>query len=148
MASVEVGVSGLQTGPRLLTYRCSTRRRHTSEEGLGTQGSETSSSRTTTSTQPDTTASEAVEIVIQGKRLSVRTDRDADFVEELADYVDETIEAISGQVSNAPTDKVMLMAVMTIAEELFEAKRDHEELRRELKERAEAMDNVLDAWAG
>jgi cell division protein ZapA (FtsZ GTPase activity inhibitor) len=76
----------------------------------------------------------------------VRTDRDAAFVEELADYVDETIESISEQVPNAPTDRVMLMAVMTIAEELFEARRKNEALRDELAERAEAMDDILEAW--
>lgn len=133
--------------PRLLTYRCFERRRHTPEEGLGTQGSETSASRTTTtSTSPDTSTNETVEIVIQGKRLSVRTDRDPAFIEELADYVDETIESISGQVPNAPTDKVMLMAIMTIGEELFEAKGDNRALRRKLRERAEAMDELLDEW--
>ena len=65
-----------------------------------------------------------VEVEIRGKRLSVRTDHDPQRVHEMADYLDEKVRQLQAMAPSAPFDKLLMLASLTVVEELFEASED------------------------
>lgn len=111
---------------------------------MGSQGSNSSSrSNVTTSTKSETRESTSVDVTIQGKSLSLKSDRDESFVKELANYVDQKLETFSQAAPKAPTDKLLMMVSLTITEELFEAEAEADELRDEVAERTEKLRDLI-----
>lgn len=97
-----------------------------------------------------TTARQAspVTVEIRGKRLSIRTDHEHDHVLQLARYVDSTVRSLQTAAPNAPFEKLLMLASLNIAEELFEAQEAVVRMRRGVTERTEAMMALLDAQEG
>jgi cell division protein ZapA len=84
-----------------------------------------------------------VDVEIQGRSLSVRSDRDPEFVRQLANHVDDTLGELKRAAPSASTEKILMMASLTVAEELFEARREVEDLRQEIADRTDVMQNLL-----
>lgn len=89
-----------------------------------------------------------VSVEISGKRLSIRTDHDPIFVQQLARYVDDKLGQLQSMAPSAPFEKLMLLASLTLAEELFEAQDELVNLRNDLSERTEAMIALIEEEAG
>lgn len=92
----------------------------------------------------ETNRSGPINIEIKGHRLTIRSDRDAAFVRSLARYIDGTLEELQNGAPSAPFDKLLMLASMTVAEELFEARRELTHLRRELADKTESMFELID----
>lgn len=102
-------------------------------------------SRASTSTSSgDTSESGPININIQGQKLSIRSDRDAGFVRQLANYIDHTLEELQSAAPSAPMDKLLMLASMTVAEELFETRHELQQVRRKLEESTETMFDLID----
>lgn len=82
---------------------------------------------------------DTVSIEIRGKRLSIRTDHDPEYVRELSRYVDDKLRELQMMAPSAPFEKLMMLASLTLAEELFEAQGELVDLKHDLNERTEAM---------
>ena len=82
---------------------------------------------------------DTVSIEIRGKRLSIRTDHDPEYVRELSRYVDDKIKELQMMAPSAPFEKLLMLASLTLAEELFEAQSDLVDIKDNLNERTEAM---------
>ncbi len=79
-----------------------------------------------------------VKVQILGQTYSIHGELDPAYVQKLAAYVDEKMRAISDATTTVDTQKVAVLAALSIADELFGAQRergDHEELLREQAER-------------
>lgn len=112
---------------------------------MGTHGSDYSDRQNVqTSTTSENRDLGPVDVEIQGKTLSIRSDRDPEVVEELANYVDETLGELREAAPGAPTDKLLMMASLTVAEELFEAESEIERLRDEIENRVADMRQLIE----
>lgn len=89
--------------------------------------------------------SRPVKITLGGQKLSLRTDAKPRYIKELADYVNEKIEQTRSPGKIATTQSLALLAAMTIADELFQARAERERLEREVRERTRRILRYLDA---
>jgi len=79
-----------------------------------------------------------VKVQIFGQTYSIQGDLDARYVQKLAKYVDEKMQAITDATATVDTHKVAVLAALAIADELHNMQRersDEEELLREQAER-------------
>lgn len=63
---------------------------------------------------------------------------------ELADYVNGKVNNLKGMAPSVPVEKLLMLASLTIAEELFEARGETESLRATLKQRVDAAIALVD----
>ncbi|MGM0558444.1 MAG: cell division protein ZapA [Myxococcota bacterium] len=99
---------------------------------------------TTATSSPKKKSPEAVNVEIRGQKLSVKSDHDPEFVRRLASHIDEKVAAIQQNAPTVPLSKLLMLASMTVAEELFEARNELDQLRGSVEERADAMMSLLD----
>ena len=76
-------------------------------------------------------------VEIFGHSLNLRSSADTEYTSELADFVDAEIRKVSRQ-SNDPI-KVVLLASMNIANELFEERKTKERSEEDLSRRADSL---------
>ena len=106
----------------------------------GSKGAGTSqTSQTSTQTQTG-----SVSVEVGGVKLSLRSDKDPQVVENIAAYVDEKVGSIREAVPSVPMDTLLMLASLTVAEELFDARARVDTLEAELKERVETCLALLD----
>jgi cell division protein ZapA len=89
--------------------------------------------------------SRPVKITLGGQKLSLRTDAKPRYIKELADYVNAKIEQARAPGKIATTQSLALLAAMTIADELFQAREDKDRLEREVRERTKRILRYLQA---
>lgn len=89
-----------------------------------------------------------VSVQIGGQTLSIRTNHDTEFVEQLADHIDRKVAELQQAAPTAPISKLLMLASMTVAEELFRARQEIDRLRDEITQRTDAMLGLLDQAAG
>ena len=106
---------------------------------MGSQGA----NQTTTNTQVNTRPKESVSVDIRGKRLSIRTNHDPEFVQELAGYIDQKLQALQRAAPSAPFEKLLMLVSMTVAEELFSTREELDMLQKGVQARAMAMMDIL-----
>ena len=85
-----------------------------------------------------------VTVDIRGQRLTIRSDRNHAFVGELAKYFDEKVAELQQAAPTATFDKLLMLAGMNVAGELFEARNQLLELQNEIKQRSEILMNLLE----
>lgn len=78
-------------------------------------------------TQPN-----VVTVRIGGEEYSLRTHASPEYTHECAEYVDETVSRILGQASIVEPHRAILLAALSLADQLFEARASTEALRAEI----------------
>ncbi len=86
--------------------------------------------RVGTQTTSTTGPSKPVSVEIRGQRLSVRSNHDPAFVQRLADHIDQKVGELQKMAPSVPLSKLLMLASMTVAEELFEARQEIESFER------------------
>lgn len=86
-----------------------------------------------------------VTVDIRGQRLTIRSDRNNAFVTELAKYFDNKVAELQHAAPTATFDKLLMLAGMNVAGELFEARNQLLELQNEIKQRSEILLNLLES---
>lgn len=86
----------------------------------------------------------SIQVNIRGQKLSVRSDREPEFVQKLADHIDEKVAALQQAAPAAPLSKLLMLASMTVAEDLFEARARIEHLETEIGARSRTLLDLLD----
>jgi cell division protein ZapA len=82
--------------------------------------------------------SSPVKVQIFGQTYAIRGELDEAYVQQLAKYVDEKMQAIADATGTVDTQKIAVLAALAIADELHNNERelgDREELLREQAER-------------
>jgi cell division protein ZapA len=92
--------------------------------------------------------SRSVKVSLAGQKVSLRTDAKPRYIKELADYVNSKIDQAKASQRIATTQSLALLAALTIADELFQAREDKEQLERQVRERTQRILRYLDAEEG
>lgn len=85
-----------------------------------------------------------VTLEIAGERLSLRTDRDEAFLQELAAYVSSQIETLRGSARNVAIQHVYLLVALKLADELYDERERSAALMSELADRSKRMIDMVD----
>jgi cell division protein ZapA len=78
-----------------------------------------------------------VKVEIFGQTYSIQGDLDQAYVQKLARYVDEKMNAIADVTRTVDTQKVAVLAALAIADELHGMQRDRSDREELLREQAE-----------
>ena len=78
-----------------------------------------------------------VKVQIFGQTYSIQGDLDQAYVQKLARYVDEKMNAIADVTRTVDTQKVAVLAALAIADELHGMQRDRSDREELLREQAE-----------
>jgi cell division protein ZapA len=87
----------------------------------------------------------SLQVDICGHSLAIRSDRDPEFVEDLAAFLDAKVRELREAAPTAPFEKILMLASLTVAEELFETREELGELQGQLRERTSAMLEMIDS---
>ena len=90
----------------------------------------------------------SVTVNIYGHEYTLKGEADADYVQEVARYVDAKMREIGSTSSVASTTKVAILAAINIADELFREKQRRHEALSMLDERSGRMADLLDKEVG
>ena len=85
-----------------------------------------------------------IDIEFRGHRLTIRSDRDPDFVRDLVQYLDDTFGELQSAAPSVPSNKLMVLAGMTVVEELFEARDELQQMRAQIQETTRSMVELID----
>lgn len=81
-----------------------------------------------------------VVVTIQGTNIEIKTEKDPQYVQRLAEYVDDKMQKISQDSAVfVSTLKAALLAALTIADELNEIKDRYENLEDTFKKKTERL---------
>jgi cell division protein ZapA len=86
----------------------------------------------------------SIEIRILGQNYSIRTEEDETYVKSLAKFVDKRLQEIYSTAPNVNHVKAAIMAAFSIADELFKAKSEQENLDKMIDEKTKILSGYLD----
>jgi cell division protein ZapA len=81
--------------------------------------------------------SKNVKVQIFGQVFPIQGDLDEEYMQKLAEYVDDKMRAIVDMTPTVDTQKVAILAAMAIADELHSLRKERGEREELLKEQAE-----------
>jgi cell division protein ZapA len=81
--------------------------------------------------------SKNVKVQIFGQIFPIQGDLDEEYMQKLAEYVDDKMRAIVEMTPTVDTQKVAILAAMAIADELHSLRKERGEREELLKEQAE-----------
>ena len=84
---------------------------------------------------------------IAGFDFSVRTDAKPKYVRELASYVEQKIEEAESSGKSVSTQNLVMLAAMSITDELRQLEADQRDLRKDVRERSKRILDTLDREA-
>lgn len=86
----------------------------------------------------------SVSLLIAGQRLSIRSDKDEEYLQNLAAHVNGIIDDLQNGARHASTQQIFLLAALNMADELFQAQDLNQDLRAEVERRTERLIRMLD----
>jgi len=91
--------------------------------------------------------SSITKVTILGKEYSIKGEADPQYVQEVAKFVDETMQKICAVSQTASPSKVAILAALNIADELYREREEKENILLMAKKRisslAESLEKVL-----
>jgi cell division protein ZapA len=88
-----------------------------------------------------------VEVQILGQNYAIRTDAPPEYVRDLATYVEQRVREIRGDGPSQDPVKLLALAALYIADELFRLKEDHASADNDTRARLDALSRLLDSVA-
>jgi cell division protein ZapA len=85
-----------------------------------------------------------VKVQIFGQPYSIQGDLDARYVQKLAGYVDQKMQAIADATATVDTQKIAVLAALAIADELHNMQRERSDEEELLREQAERCLNLVE----
>lgn len=83
------------------------------------------------------------EVYILGQKYTIKGEKPAEYIQRLAQYVDEKLRKVHEQNPSLPPLRASILACFYIADELYEIKQDCEDTKQKLKELEEKTDELL-----
>ena len=84
-------------------------------------------------------ATTATEVEIYGALYHVRGDKDPEYLQGLAEEVDQKMREIAQQVSTVDTGKIAILAALNLTDELFQSRKHQDGDRVELQEKVQEL---------
>jgi len=89
-------------------------------------------------------APRVVSVEILGQQYPIRSTLDADYVADLAAYVDDKIHMAADATSTTDTVRVAVLAALNIADEYFHLKEGERSRRGTVAERTARIERIVD----
>ncbi|HEY8484590.1 MAG TPA: cell division protein ZapA [Longimicrobiales bacterium] len=86
-----------------------------------------------------------VTVEIAGEEYAIRSDASPEYVKECAAYVDRLVEEVLQQGSLVEVHKAVILAALSLADQLFQARSESEALRREVARLAGKLAGEIEA---
>jgi cell division protein ZapA len=84
------------------------------------------------------------EVSILGQRYTIKGDAPEEYIKELAAFVDRKLKDVYGGAPNITPVKASILAALDITDELFQLRRQHESLTRNIEEKTEMLSTLFD----
>jgi cell division protein ZapA (FtsZ GTPase activity inhibitor) len=82
---------------------------------------------------------ESHQITLQGRSFRVHSEAPKAHLESVARFVDARIDSLGDGQSQAPSQGTILMAALSIGDELFRLRREHDALREQIRAQSRAL---------
>lgn len=79
------------------------------------------------------------QVTVMGRQVKIRSESDQDHIEAVARYLNEKIDGIMQGQTAAPSQQVLLLAALNIADEVFSARADHDALREKIRHHSRSL---------
>jgi cell division protein ZapA len=89
--------------------------------------------------------SKVIQVEIHGQQYAVRSDLDAQYIAELAGYLDERMRSAARELASAEPLRIAVIAALNITDELYRARADSRGIEGRLNARTEAIERLVDA---
>jgi len=89
-----------------------------------------------------------VHVDVQGTKYAVRSELEPAYIAELANYVDEKMQLAAGELTNADTVRVAVIAALNLADEVFRARAAGASVEQRVLDRTMAIERLVDAALG
>jgi cell division protein ZapA len=89
--------------------------------------------------------SKVVHVDIHGQRYAVRSDLDAQYISELANYLDEKMRAAARELASADPLRIAVIAALNLADELHRVRSESAGAEGRLHARAAEIERLVDA---
>ncbi len=94
-------------------------------------------------------ASESHQVKLMGREFRIRSPEDPEHIDAAARYVNQLIEGMAGGKRHLPIQNVLLLASMSMADELLRERARHDALKEKIRAQSRAllarMDDRADA---
>lgn len=84
------------------------------------------------------------EISIMGQKFMIRSESNDDYVQQVADFVDEKIGEVMQSTKSVASLNVAILAAMNIADEYFKFRRDKEDSLTKAEKKIKDMIELVD----
>ncbi len=85
----------------------------------------------------------SVKVTIYGTDYPVKGEADAEYIEEVAAYVDTKMREVAGSLSVKSTTKVAILAALNITDELFTLRAEQSDYGGEIEKRLDRLSDRL-----
>jgi cell division protein ZapA (FtsZ GTPase activity inhibitor) len=89
--------------------------------------------------------SKVVHVEIHGQRYAVRSELDAQYIAELAGYLDEKMRSAAEELSSGDPLRIAVIAALNVVDELHRTRAESRGAEGRLHARAEAIERLVDA---
>ncbi|HLG17964.1 MAG TPA: cell division protein ZapA [Blastocatellia bacterium] len=92
----------------------------------------------------DINPSQAYKVVIYNQTYSLRSNHGPEYIQMLADHVDQRMNEIARATMTVDSLRVAILAAIQIADELYQTKKDMSEADDEIAKRSDKYADLLD----
>lgn len=82
---------------------------------------------------------------IAGQRYAIKTDADARYLTDLAEFVEERFSMIRKGSQSSPPYKLAMLTALNIADDLFRKRNEEKDLKRRVRTKSKRMLAILDS---
>ena len=87
-----------------------------------------------------------IKVNIWGIDYALKSDADPQYVQKIAEYVDQKIRKLEESIQVKSQLKISILAALNIADELFRLKRNYEKLLNQVETTSEELTEKLDNY--
>jgi cell division protein ZapA len=88
---------------------------------------------------------QSIKVNIYGQDYPIRSDADATYVQQIAEYVDRKMKEVAEKVPARIHSQLAVLTALHIADELFKEREDKEKKLSEVEEKTQSLIEWLDA---
>jgi len=92
----------------------------------------------------ESTPTQVVEVKIYNQTYYIRGEGDAEYIHELAAYVDQRMNEVAAGTMTADSLRVAILAALNIADELYKMRRKIDQIDNTINERSTEFSQLLD----
>lgn len=94
----------------------------------------------------DNTPSQSYKVVIYNQTYNLRSDHDPNYIQDLAEYVDQRMNEIARATMTVDSLRVAILAALQLTDELFQARNDLKQTEDEIADRSAKYAELLDQF--